>query len=92
MEAKTKDAIAGVMNVYADNGMEESEALAKICAIVDEERKVEVVLGEGVFNHDASVCELTVSRSWHEVFNCGFDEIHGKKGRLIFVPEGEKCL
>ena len=39
MTDKTKEAVVGIINVYADNGMEESEALAKICAIVDEERK-----------------------------------------------------
>ena len=90
MTDKTKGEIRHLLVHVLHADVRVDNALAKICAIVDEERKGEVVLGEGVFNHDASVCELTVSRSWHEVFNCGFDEIHGKKGRLIFQPEGEK--
>jgi hypothetical protein len=56
-------------------------ALAKICAIVEAERAGEVVIEQG---------EVDGSGNIGTALRLGLNKFQGKKGRLIFVPEGEK--
>ena len=45
MNPKTKEAIANVLTDFEVEGLDHTEALAKICAIVDKEREGDVVVG-----------------------------------------------
>ena len=78
MNPKTKEAIANVLTDFEVEGLDHTEALAKICAIVEKEREGEVVLCSGRVDF----------AGWTECNgpNSGGKQI-GKKGRLIFVPD-----
>ena len=84
MTDKTKEAIAEVLEDYQCGRVElTGQALAKICAIVDEERGREVVLWGGKMVEDSGFKKTKAIVDIPK-------EVLGKKGRLIFVPEGEK--
>jgi hypothetical protein len=85
MTNKTKEAIAVEIVRYGDSKVGITEALAKIIAIVDEERKGEVVLSQG------GVLESVEPNPWTTAWKLNkHPKATGQKGRLIFVPEGEK--
>jgi len=84
MNPKTREKIAEVLEGY--NGFYihkyNKEALAKICAIVDKEREGEVVVLESVeVGHDGCIYLAD-----HEYLPT---DMAGKRGRLVFIPEGE---
>ena len=86
MTSKTKDEICVWLFRYANSDVSITDALAKICAIVDKEREGEVVLGDGVVNWsgDEMSGEYTVGGNW-----CKLTKYEGMTGRLIFVPDQE---
>ena len=76
MKQETEDAIKRILEVEFDT--DHSEAFAAIIAAVDRERVGEVVLWYGeILGNYVSIC------------GPNFNELRKKKGRLIFVPEGE---
>ena len=79
MKDKTKDAILEVLYKVEGNDTLVENALAKICAIVDEERKDEVVLFEF---KDRAVHEVHVSG-----YKCPIT-IHGPS-EIVFRARGE---
>jgi hypothetical protein len=80
MTDKTKEAIAEVlMNASPTDKIEHLTAI--ICAIVEAERAGEVVIEQG---------EVDGSGNIGTALRLGLNKLQGKKGRLIFVPEGEK--
>jgi len=78
MEDKTKNEIMEVLleRLWDDSPI--SEALAKICAIVDEERKGEVVVAHFT---EPEIISLEGTDS------CAFEYAVPGAGRLIFVPD-----
>ena len=78
MTDKTKQEIKQVLNEcyvqFKNDGV-----LAKICALVDKEREGERIMFTGVM----------APHVWM-VLAANSEELDKRKGRLIFVPEGEK--
>ena len=67
-------------------GMAVKEILSRYSA------RKEVVLGEGKFSVDPEVAEVVVSPIDNDIMihGMGFERIHGKRGKLIFVEEDTK--
>ena len=85
MTDKTREAMANVLTDFEVEGLDHTEALAKICAIVDKEREGEVVLGPAVCIGAAG--QLATFKQLTE--GARASTIKGKTGRLIFVPDQE---
>ena len=86
MTDKTKEEIYKVLGVML-LGLGRKEALAKICAIVDEERKGEVVLFDGSLVIESSsygdwLGDIQIKRNIKRF-------IDGKRGELVFRPREE---
>ena len=81
MTDKTKEAIVKVLEGFNGFYIHKyyEEALARICAIVDEEKKEEVVLVDG-----------DVISKYVRICGPNFNEIKGKRGQLIFREEVSK--
>ncbi len=75
MNPKTKEAIAVEIVRYGDSKVGITEALDKICAIVEAEGEGEVVILDGMIPF--------------RDFDVKINHLCGKKGRIIFQPEGE---
>jgi len=73
MKAKTKEAIGAVIEDLCSNGIGDQTALAKICAIVEQERQGELVIANG-----------RVARKIHKD---KWALMVGRLGRLIFIPD-----
>ena len=83
MNPKTKEAIAEVLeDLDLRLKFNRDEALAKICAIVDKEREGEVVL----FAFNGKGPQIIDGIFQGGIFS---QQLHGQKGRLIFVPDQE---
>ena len=80
MTGKTKEAISIPVIQYGQSVIGITEALAQICAIVEAERAGDVVIEQG---------EVDGSGNIGVALRLGLNEFQGKKGRLIFQPEGE---
>ena len=79
MTSKTREAIANVLTDFEVEGLDHTEALAKICAILDKEREGERVLSIGTFY--AVHINLMDGRNVYKAI------ASNQRGRLIFVPD-----
>lgn len=85
MTDKAKEAIDDVLHDIDHGNITIGEARAKICAIVDDERKGEVVLGiVEPYSYCHQVCIPEIDITTNEL-----SSVIGKRGELVFRPREE---